>query len=189
MGALSWINAETLQSSATRLPPHSTACTTMSVPRDVTYNTDITYSTAVHASGEQTECIHTGFSRSELPPDSSVWSVWIELQADWTTGVHAVHQATECTCKLVLLLARSWGGACFLISCPTLPVLGSCLCRGLPRFHLPHGISVATTDLVSCCLSLCLHMGHGSRVAEYWTHWQSFAVASLVNKISAGCEV
>lgn len=65
-------------------------------------------------------------------------------------------------------LPEAGGGACFLMSCPTLPVLGSCLCRGLARFHLPHGISIATTDLVSCCLSLCLHMGHGSRVAEYW---------------------
>lgn len=44
MGALSWINAETLQSSAERLPPRST--TIMSVPRDMTYNTDITYSSA-----------------------------------------------------------------------------------------------------------------------------------------------
>jgi len=31
-----------------------------------------------HASVERTECIHIGFSRSELPSDSSVWSVWIE---------------------------------------------------------------------------------------------------------------
>jgi len=52
-------------------------------------------------------------------------------------------------------LPEAGGGARFLMSYPTLPVLGSCPCRGLARFYLPHGISIAT-DLVSCCLSLCL---------------------------------